>query len=100
VVLNPFRVQWRNVLYCQRLRCVTRRRSKITSLSVGSGKGIERVLVPPFRDTAGSLSVFNCLLAVAKRWIRASRLEPGALLQRSTQGNTPRVNRNEIVKLL
>jgi hypothetical protein len=66
MLLNPFRVDWRNLLYCQSLRSVTHRRIKITDLSVCRGEGIDRVFILPFRDAASSLSVFNRLLTVAK----------------------------------
>ena len=69
MLLNPLRVDWRNSLYCQDLRCVTHRRIKIPGLGVRGGEGIERVLVSPFRDAASSLGVFNCLLAIAKCWV-------------------------------
>src|SRR4030095_15971596 len=100
MLLNPFRVDWRNSLYCQDLRCVTHRRIKIAGLGVRGGEGIERVLVSPFRDAASSLGVFNCLLAIAKCWVRASSLKPCAVFQCSAQSDTPRVDRDKIVKLL
>jgi hypothetical protein len=78
---------------------VTCRGIKIPSLGVSCGKGIDRVLVLPLGDATSSLSVFYCLLAIAKRWIRASCLKPCALFQRSAQSDTPRVNRDEIIKI-
>src|SRR5207244_3374893 len=73
---------------------------KIARFRVGGGKGIDRVLVSPFRDAAGSFSVFNCLLAVTKCWIWASCLQPCALFQGSAQDNTLRVQRNDVIQLL
>src|SRR4030095_11249906 len=69
-------------------------------LGVRGGESIERVLVSPFRDAASSLGVFNCLLAIAKCWVRASCLKPCAGVQCSAQSDTPRVDRDKIVKLL
>src|SRR6266480_6761594 len=100
MLLNPFRVDWRNSLYFQGLRCVTHSGIKIADLSACRCEGIDRVFIPPFRDAASSLSVFNRLLAIAKCWVRTSCLKPGALFQNSAQGNTSRVDRNEITKLL
>jgi hypothetical protein len=74
MLLNPFRVDWRNSHYCQSVRCVTRSRIKIASLGISCGKSIDRVLVLPFRDAASCLSVSNCLLAIAKSWIRNGEL--------------------------
>jgi hypothetical protein len=68
MLLNPFRVDSRNFLYCQGLRRATHRRIKIAGLGVRGGESIERVLVSPFRDAASSHCVFNCLLAIAKCW--------------------------------
>jgi hypothetical protein len=98
--LNAFRIDRLNSLYCQCLRCIPRGRTKIAGLGVCRGKGIDRVLVLPFGNAASSFGVFDRLLAIAKRWIRASCLQPRAVFQRSAQSNAPRVNRNEIVNLL
>jgi hypothetical protein len=68
MLLNPFRVDWRNSLYREGLRCVTHRGIKIAGLGVRGSESIERVLVSLFRDAASSLGVFNCLLAIAKCW--------------------------------
>lgn len=100
MLLNVFLVDWCNSIYCQSLCRVTHRRIKIARFRVGGGKGIDCVLVSPFRNAAGSFSVFNCLLAVTKCWIWASCLQPRALSQGSAQGNTLRVERNDIIQLL
>jgi hypothetical protein len=96
MLLNAFRVHRRNSLYRQGLRCVTRRGIKIAGFGVCGGKGVDRVLVLPFGNAASRLGVFNCLLAIAKRWIRAGCLKPRAVFQRSAQSDTPWVHRNEI----
>jgi hypothetical protein len=47
-----------------------------------------------------ALGVFNCLLAIAKCWVQASCLKPCAGFPCSAQSDTPRVDRDKIVKLL
>src|SRR5258708_13326491 len=100
MLLNVFLVDWCNSLYCQSLCCVTHGRIKVAGRRVCGGKRIDRVFVLPFPDAASSLGIFNGLLAVTKCWIWASCLHPRALSQHSAQGNTLRVERNDIIQLL
>jgi hypothetical protein len=97
--LNAFRIDRLNSLYCQCLRCTPRSRIKIACLDISCGQRIDHVLVLPRHETASGLGIFDRLSAIAKRRVWTSRLKPGTVAQRPRKSNTPRMDRNEIIKL-
>ena len=79
--LDPFGIRRRDVLYSQGLLRILHSRVEITNLRVRCGEGIDHILVFPDHDAARSFGVFDRLLTVPKRCVRARRIKPGTVAQ-------------------
>src|ERR1700756_2718909 len=98
--LNAFRIDRLNSPYCQCLRCIPRSRIKIACLGISCGQRIDHVFILPRHETASGLGIFDRLSAIAKRRVWASLLKPRTVAQRPGKSNAPRMDRDEIIKLL
>ena len=101
MLLNPFRVQWRNSFYCQGLRCIPRQQ-KQNRQSPHKQRPVYRSCFRPSTATIlhAALASLTACRPLRNDAFGTSRLKPGAIAQCSGKSDTPGMDRDEIIELL
>ena len=79
MLLKKFCAVRGDAFHSQRLRHVLHRGIKIANLGIRHGERVDHVFILPDHDAARSLGIFDRLLTVSQRCVRAGSTKPGTI---------------------